>query len=487
MVNSTRLLMFLLCNVKTGLNISIKLHEDITVSEEHPLLVCSNLTGHKRRFYTSEVIESMLEWKEAKLITTDDYVVIPKPILNDTPDKIDVCSIIKDDKLREHNDTLYYDNGYSPKNTTHSYKNLVGVYGYTKKIFERAVTHIKNDTTPLDNSKTHEAYKILKDINYEIKTPNKVKRCVELNDDVLSLFGWYLAEGSTNNDTFLEIDLHKNEYNVVLELSNIFQTEFGVSNDSVLVEKYDNKSRIIVSSKVIATLFSTMFGKGARNKHIPEWLFKGGKRILPLIKSLFKGDGHNDGSTYALTTVSDSLAYQVKLFFNSIDMCARVNKKPPNELGNYSIYTVSVANNDYLSFIGEAVSTKERQFFVETNNFFIVKVTDIKTVEYNDYMFDFSVKNSKSFVGNGILLHNCPFTAGARGNPILVTGFGGTTEYAKEDNSYLVDYQLTPVFGKLMPFVAAMLRRNSFNCWKPLTSDVEGNQQRSLAKGTFND
>jgi len=40
-----------------------------------------------------------------------------------------------------------------------------------------------------------------------------------------------------------------------------------------------------------------------------------------------------------------------------------------------------------------------------------------------------------------------PFTAGAAGNPIIVTGFGGSTEYAKEDNSYLVDYTLTPVYG----------------------------------------
>jgi len=40
-----------------------------------------------------------------------------------------------------------------------------------------------------------------------------------------------------------------------------------------------------------------------------------------------------------------------------------------------------------------------------------------------------------------------PFEAGASGNPIIVTGFGGVTEYAKEDNSSLVDYQLTPVFG----------------------------------------
>ena len=39
------------------------------------------------------------------------------------------------------------------------------------------------------------------------------------------------------------------------------------------------------------------------------------------------------------------------------------------------------------------------------------------------------------------------FEAGACGNPIIITGFGGATEYAKEDNSYLVDYTLTPVFG----------------------------------------
>lgn len=40
-----------------------------------------------------------------------------------------------------------------------------------------------------------------------------------------------------------------------------------------------------------------------------------------------------------------------------------------------------------------------------------------------------------------------PFEAGASGNPIIVTGFGGVTEYAKPDNAVLVNYSLTPVFG----------------------------------------
>ena len=43
-----------------------------------------------------------------------------------------------------------------------------------------------------------------------------------------------------------------------------------------------------------------------------------------------------------------------------------------------------------------------------------------------------------------------PFQAGAYGKPVIATGFGGVMEYLTEDNSYLVDYTLNPVFG--MPY-----------------------------------
>jgi len=41
----------------------------------------------------------------------------------------------------------------------------------------------------------------------------------------------------------------------------------------------------------------------------------------------------------------------------------------------------------------------------------------------------------------------CGFEAGAFSKPIIVTGIGGALEYAKPDNSYLVDYHMTPVSG----------------------------------------
>lgn len=38
-----------------------------------------------------------------------------------------------------------------------------------------------------------------------------------------------------------------------------------------------------------------------------------------------------------------------------------------------------------------------------------------------------------------------PFVAGLRGNPVIATGYSGNTEFMNEDNSYLVDNQLTYV------------------------------------------
>jgi glycosyltransferase involved in cell wall biosynthesis len=40
-----------------------------------------------------------------------------------------------------------------------------------------------------------------------------------------------------------------------------------------------------------------------------------------------------------------------------------------------------------------------------------------------------------------------PFEAGACGNPIMLTGWGGSTEYAKPEHSYTINHTLTPVFG----------------------------------------
>jgi len=126
--------------------------------------------------------------------------------------------------------------------------------------------------------------------------------------------------------------------------------------------------------------------------------------------------------------------------------CPRVNNEGKPTTGNFDQYAVGIANKDYTDFTNKQLKYN-REFFIQTDNFFMVKITDIKEVKYKGLMYDFSIKDAKSFVGNGLLLHNSPFTAGAVGDPIIVTGLGGVLEYAKPENSYLINYSWTPVFG----------------------------------------
>ncbi len=79
-----------------------------------------------------------------------------------------------------------------------------------------------------------------------------------------------------------------------------------------------------------------------------------------------------------------------------------------------------------------------------------------------------------------------PFHAGAYGKPVIATGFGGVNAYLKDDNSYLLNYTLEPVFG--MPWSRWM---TADQCWAyPDVADgvnklreVYSNQEEAKQKG----
>ena len=473
--------------VEYGIQISSKLHEDIVVSGDHPFYTIKNLTRWKRYNWDVDKIEKELLWTKASDISVGDYIALPKPILdNDVLNTyLDINDFVSLDGMVVSDTDIYLKNGYSSKNVDMSYKYLVDTYGYTKKIFESAVHHLKSNTIPKKRSKTYDAFYILLSIGYVIKTPNTISRKIKITNDVLNLFGWYIAEGSTNNDTFLELDCNINEYKILERIAHTFKFNFGIDGNSIFLQKYGNKSRLIVSNKIVATLFSNLFGSGASNKHIPNWLYVSGKYLKPLLRGLFDGDGYNDGSTYALSTTSCTLAYQVKSIFNSMGCCPRISNEGCSTIGNFDRYIVGVSNKDYEYFTGKPLEY-DREFFIQTKSFFIVKVTNIKSIEYNNLMYDFSVVGAKSFVGNGLLLHNCPFEAGAFAKPIIVTGMGGVLEYAKPDNSYLVNYTMTPVSG--MPW-APWYRGDQLwaepDCWHAIQTmrHIYSNQDKAVAKG----
>lgn len=362
--------------VKNGLRISSLLHEDIIVSEDHPLYVTKDLTLWKRRNWSSEKMENSLRWVKAKYVFVGDYIAVPKPCLD-----------------KELNEYIYIDDFVSTRSK---------------------IGGVVNDK-------------------------------VRLNDDLLNLFGFYLASGKVNSKGFVEFNYSTSESYMINKLIKIFESLFGVSTDYLLVSKWRENNKLLVQNKKISMLFSNLFGNKEYNKHIPTWLFNCGMHLKALLNGIFYNIGEYDG-TYKFVTTSRDLTYQIKSIFNSVGCCPGIKHKKFVRGNKLDRYTIIIYGKDYEYFTGKTVNVRSNWFW-SSDRFLLVKVQNVKKVEYNDIMYDFSIETSRNFVGNGLLLHNCPFEAGACGNPILITGWGGALEYAKRDNSYLANYTLTPVFG----------------------------------------
>jgi len=79
-----------------------------------------------------------------------------------------------------------------------------------------------------------------------------------------------------------------------------------------------------------------------------------------------------------------------------------------------------------------------------------------------------------------------PFEAGACETPIIITGWGGALEYAKAEHSYLVNYQLEPVFGMPQsPWYRGEQMWAQPNCEQAIAymRHVYENQDEAVSKG----
>jgi hypothetical protein len=106
---------------------------------------------------------------------------------------------------------------------------------------------------------------------------NKVKRFIQVNKDFVRMAGYYVAEGGADKKR-IDISFHYNEVDyqneVVSLIHNIFGKEIYFSRCPSEEKSGHLRKRSYTGSKIVASLFSTLFGHGgAENKKLPTWWF----------------------------------------------------------------------------------------------------------------------------------------------------------------------------------------------------------------------
>ncbi len=255
---------------------------------------------------------------------------------------------------------------------------------------------------------------------------DQVKLDKKLAPSEMRLIGYYLAEGSTGaHQIHLDFGKTEKELGYAKDAASIFEKLF--SRNAAIRRKGDGGYQVSFGSVEGAKWFRTMFGKDATQKHIPfSWLHANDQLIIELLRGYFRGDGSHHGNVISFTTVSKTLAYQVKLLFARFGIASSVGSKKG---GRGVILGRAVRTNEkfmvrvsrtqanpafQLLGIGKTI-TKERTFKVKAlvsgkylrGSYIRVKVQKKSTANYLGPVYNLEVDEDNSYVGTSCIYHNC--------------------------------------------------------------------------------
>jgi len=350
----------------------------IKCSKNHPILVCrGNIKGETNRDY----LNYDFQWIKSSDLNDNDLLCITKLNPNDGPN----CG-----------------------------KRVVNI----KSILERSRSYKKNHHVFNDGMIT--SPKVGK-LGKKISIPEKLEIC----DDLLAIFGLYLAEGYIDGNN-LGFAFHSSEGYLVEIIDNYFR-KFNYS--PCISKKGENGICIRVTSRIFTEVFKKLFGKGAENKWINasvdsknnNW---SNNQLAMILKYYFIGDGHVDKkrNKMLVSTVSERLAWDVSNSLNRLGICsipesrdgAKCSKNHKNAKSDWKdSYQITLSGGNFEKAIKLNVieDFKERDNsvgsrFFETDEFFLVRIEKIDKIKSKDRLWNLQVSRDETYIANGFAVHN---------------------------------------------------------------------------------
>lgn len=226
-----------------------------------------------------------------------------------------------------------------------------------------------------------------------------ISRSVPLGEELCSLIGYYLAEGSPVDTT----QQNKEDYYNNVEFS------FGnTEKEQIYAESVVNSAELLgfsagyfkkqgcyhaqVYSRHLTNFLRNNFGHGAHNKFLPLWY-----RLLPkkklnyTLQTYLNGDGHLTEHNHIGSTVSINLAFGLKEIGNKLGYRTSITS---HMNGINPIYTVVFYSN---------VGTRT----FRDNNYIYLPIQNIQTVPYVGDVYNLEIKDDNSYCTPYHTVHNC--------------------------------------------------------------------------------
>jgi UDP-glucose 6-dehydrogenase len=254
----------------------------------------------------------------------------------------------------------------------------------------------------------------------KVKKDDNVIKPDYANKYYIELAGYYLSEGHiTKSRTSLcriGFTFNTNETEdinrVVFLLDKLYPgVHFNVSKK----KSHDTATDIIVHKKHLVDKMLKDFGRGAKNKFLPDWILYGSEENAKLLlKGVFRGDGCSDKRGYWLTTISRNLCYGVDFLLKRMGIASttRVQKsKKENIQDLYQVMIHGLCYADQMYKITrmpiKKVSKKSYPKLFYKNQYIYHRISRIEREKFDGFVYNIEVDESNSYVPRIAVRNSC--------------------------------------------------------------------------------
>ncbi len=229
-----------------------------------------------------------------------------------------------------------------------------------------------------------------------------------LTDELMWLYGLYVAEGSTYRGG-IKFSLHAKELSYAKKIKEIIEKFFSLQASLFYREERANSLEVTISNTNLAHIFMALFSKHSDHKIYPIWfnsLSKTQKEAF--LQGLLDGDGHSNG--YRFTTTSHMLTLQI------VDLAISLNKIPSYSIEKAKIDTHGTSHkNAYRITFRKQESCAGFFETVNQTKYLFLQIASIEDAGTNDLVYDITVKDeTHTFMTSHFAVGNC----GAGGDAI---------------------------------------------------------------------
>ena len=238
----------------------------------------------------------------------------------------------------------------------------------------------------------------------------------------VELAGWYLSEGSvelSKRRGRLRFDLHAREEDdgeriVALIGMCAYPKHNNRGNNVKVSHKVEgNKRSVRFGDKNLATYLVSNFGKGAKDKFIPDKILWGDlEQAKLLLKGLIRGDGHRGENGISYSTISRDLAWGVFILLHRLELNPTLREIPARGIHKPS-FEVRVRNRRLASNLCKVVGWKSyaygkniQTYAVDTNGIWR-HIQKLEKEPYKGKVYNLWVDKDNTFITKCGAVHNC--------------------------------------------------------------------------------